>query len=185
MDELLSQIPVAVEFIRTHFWQQPQKENLAALATNIILGGAASVLFSLTYGTPRLHSTIKLWSETLTRLQWAATSYYIYLMITNKDNAQFVVVFGAISFGLMVFSAWFTKGIVTDIDKKHICTFDSIQCPVTDRRNCSFPKPIIIDRNQCLTEITWWHFGKILFPNIVIAGLNTGLGLFTALYFQR
>lgn len=185
MDDNLSQVFAFFDALRANFWQQPQKENLAALATNLILGVGSSVLFSLTFGTPRLHSTLKLWSETLTRLQWAITSYYIYLTITNKDNAVFVIAFGALSFTLVMFSAWFTRTITTDIHKSHECTFTSVSCPVTDRRHCAFPKPIILDRNQCNNPIRWWQFIRILLPNFGIALASLATALFTALYFTR
>lgn len=161
-----------------------QRENLAVLASNVILGTSASVLFALLFGTPRLHSTIKLWSETLTRLQWAITSYYIYLMVTYKDQSQFISVFWALSFAFVVFSGWFTRKITTEIQDLHNCDFTFEECPVKDRKQCKFPKAVV-NSHDCLLPMSRGQFIRLLLPNFVCALLSLSVAIYTAILFFK
>lgn len=167
-----------------YYLKQPSiQENLVVLSTNVILSAFTSVLFSTVFGTPRLHSTIKMWSESLTRVHFAVFSFYAYLVVTYNDT-RFIFMFLAMALLLVGLSGFFTKKINSNIEILHKCTFTKTACVLQTRKDCKV-KETIIDPHSCLTYQSYWTAFKIISANFLLALAGIGIALFTCFLFSK
>lgn len=174
---------MAIEGILFYLRQQSIQDNLIVLSTNVILSVFTSILFSTVFGTPRLHSTIKMCSEILTRVHFAIFSFYAYLVVTY-DDARFIFMFLAIALLLVGLSGFFTKKINSDIETLHKCTFTVVPCTLQKRKDCKV-KETVVNQYTCLTYQSYWTAFKIISPNILLAFTGVGIAILTCFLFSK
>lgn len=168
--------------LKNLFWNDFTKDNLLVLFSNTFLSITASILFSTVFGTPRLHSTIKTWSETLTRVHFAFFTYYAYLFITY-NNAREVLLFLSIGFVLLALSGHFTRRINTNL-RFHTCTFTKKYCESHEKKTCSL-KELIVDPNQCETPVEYIEAFNVIRSNIFISLIGLLTALISCFYFTK
>ncbi len=147
------------------------KENLLVLFCAMLLSGSQSIAFSMLLHVPKVHTTIKLFTESVTKLFAGFITYFAYLLI-RYQNENTVVDIRLIFFFLLTtiflgfIAAYRARTIVTDIESLHDCEFKKLKCLKHETRDCSHPE--ILDPEtqfRCVEEMRYGKAAIIVMPS--------------------